>query len=65
MPTEPQILWVLNHLSEVLSCPRDGTRLRYGDVECPHCGADVEDVLRAWAERLLEGLPGDASARKS
>ncbi|MSQ41249.1 MAG: hypothetical protein EXR55_06320 [Dehalococcoidia bacterium] len=58
-PTHAQLQWVLNHISEMLSCPQDGTRLRYGDVECPHCGADIADVLEAWAARLLEGLPGD------
>ncbi len=59
MPTEPQIQWVLLHMTEMLSCPQDGTRLRYGDYECPHCGADIEPTLRAWAERLLAGLPRD------
>ena len=58
-PTEAQIQWVLHHLADKLACPNDGTRLRFGDVECPHCGADVEDTLRAWAARVLAGLPED------
>ena len=30
--------------------------MRYcvGDYECPHCGADLYDNLRAWAEALAK-----------
>ena len=55
MATPAQVTKVLNIIaSEMLSCPDDGTRLRYGDYECPHCGADLEDHLRAFAQRLVE-----------
>ena len=63
MPTEEQMQWVLHHMSEMLVCPQDRTRLRFGDLECPHCGADIEDVLRRWAERLLADLTEDTSRR--
>ena len=48
--------WVVHQMSEMLSCSEDGTRLRFGDYECPHCGADVGNVLEEWATRLLMGL---------
>ena len=55
MATPAQVTAVLNLLGgEMLSCPDDETRLRYGDYECPHCGADLEDHLRAFAQRLVE-----------
>jgi hypothetical protein len=56
MATEDQIRTVLNCLAEVQACGRCGTRFRFGDVDCPHCGEDLEDVLRQWAEQLLDAL---------
>ena len=56
MATEDQIQKVMNSLDEIQSCQRCGTRLRFGDVDCPHCGEDIEDVLRRWAERLIDTL---------
>lgn len=55
-PEEQQVRTVVGSLAESLSCDRDGTRLRYGDYECPRCGADVEDVLSEWARRLVRKL---------
>lgn len=55
MATPDQVTRVVNILTaEMLSCPVDGTRLRYGDYECPHCGADLEDHLRAFAAFLVD-----------
>ena len=55
MADPAQVTRVLNILaSEMLACPEDGTRLRYGDYECPHCGADLEDHLRAFAAYLVD-----------
>ena len=54
---------VVDSLAESLSCDRDGTRLRYGDYECPRCGADVEDVLSEWARRLVRRLEGPGGER--
>ena len=56
MGNEDRIRKVLNSLAEALACRLCGTRLRFGDTECPHCGADVDDVLRGWAERLIAEL---------
>ena len=56
MATEDQIQKVVNSLYEVEACNRCGTRLRFGDLDCPRCGADIEDNLRDWAERLVDDL---------
>ena len=54
--TEGQIQKVLTNLSEFQACSSCGTRFRFGDVECPHCGADLEEYLRQWAEQLISDL---------
>ena len=56
MATEGQIQKVLTNLSEFQACSSCGTRFRFGDVECPHCGADLEEHLRQWAEQLISDL---------
>ena len=56
MATEEQIQAVLNGLADIRACRQCGTALRFGDYECPHCGADLEDHLREWAERLIDSL---------
>ena len=56
MSKEDQIAKVLASLYELVACSQCGTRIRFGDVECPHCGADVDDELRQWAARLLDKL---------
>ena len=53
---EQQVKGVLDGVAERLACGRDGTRLRFGDFECPRCGADVDDVLDEWARRLVRRL---------
>lgn len=53
MATESQIQKVLTNLADVNACDRCGTRFRFGDLECPHCGADLEEYLRHWAEELI------------
>ena len=60
MATEQQIQRVITNLSQVLSCAHCGTRFRFGDVECPHCGTDLEEDLRQWAVALIDGLELDA-----
>jgi hypothetical protein len=61
MATPAEVTVVLNILAgEMVSCPVDGTRLRYGDYECPHCGADLEDHLRAFAAYIVDSLHGKA-----
>ena len=59
MATEDHIRTVLNHLAEVQTCGQCGTRFRLGDVDCPHCGEDLEDVLRQWAARLIEAIASE------
>ena len=61
MATQGQVLKVLNLLGEALACPLDGTRLRFGDFECPHCGSDLDDYLRHFAERVVDTVTGDTS----
>jgi len=56
MATESQIQKVMSNLSEVQACANCGTRIRFGDLECPHCGGDLEDYLRQWAEELINHL---------
>ena len=56
MATEEQIATVLMHLAEIQTCRQCHTRLRWGDFECPHCGADLEDDLRQWANGLVDEL---------
>ncbi len=36
--------------------------MRYcvGDYDCPHCGTDLDDNLRAWAEALVDQITGRA-----
>lgn len=56
MATGEQIQTLLNALAQIASCERCGTRLRFGDLDCPHCGADLEASLRTWAERVIDEL---------
>ncbi|MFH1140097.1 MAG: hypothetical protein V1724_00150 [Chloroflexota bacterium] len=61
MATEEQISLVLISLAEIQSCGQCGTRLRWGDFECPHCGADLDDQLRFWAQRLVDAVNHSAN----
>jgi predicted amidophosphoribosyltransferase len=54
--TEEQIRTVINALADVQSCSQCGTRFRFGDLDCPHCGAELDDHIRQWAEELLDKL---------
>ena len=56
MATEKQIQAVLARLEDVQACSECGTALRFRDYECPHCGADLEDRLREWAEGLVDAI---------
>ena len=53
---EQQIQIVLAALAEVQSCRDCGARFRFGDLDCPHCGAELDDYFRRWAESLLQKL---------
>ena len=56
MATEAQIMKVLNSLYEFEGCPQCNRLIRWGDMECPHCGGDIEDALRDWAEKLVDAV---------
>ena len=30
--------------------------LRFGDLDCPHCGADIEEQMQDWAARLVDAI---------
>ena len=49
---------VLNSIATYPGCSRCGTRIRFGDIDCPHCGHDLEDGLHQWAERLVDEILG-------
>ena len=51
MATEEQIQIVMNALADPIPCPSCGVRVRFGDLECPRCGEDIYDELKAWARR--------------
>ena len=61
MASEAQVLKVLNLLGEMLACPMDGTRLRYGDFECPHCGNGLDDYLHRFAELVVDAVTDDGA----
>ena len=56
MASESQIQKVLSNLADFQACTSCGTRFRFGDVECPHCGADLDEHLHQWAEQLIDEL---------
>ncbi len=56
MATEEQIRIVMNALADVQACSQCGTRFRFGDLDCPHCGAELDEYFRHWSEDLLDKL---------
>ena len=56
LTAEQQIQTVLLALSEVQACGNCGARFRFGDLDCPHCGEELDDYFRGWAVQLLERL---------
>ena len=56
MATEAQMMRVFQALDEFPPCRSCETRIRFGDMECPRCGADLEDSFRVWAERLIDDI---------
>ncbi len=53
---EYKIIKVLNHTSQILSCIKCATTIRYGDYDCPHCGHELDSQLRDWAIELINQL---------
>ena len=60
MATEQQIQQAIDSLDWIQPCPTCGMRYCVGDYECPHCGNDNDDNLRAWAEVLVDRLLADS-----
>ena len=58
MATEEHIQQTIDSLEWIQPCPTCGMRYCVGDYECPHCGADLDDNLRAWAIALIDILTG-------
>ncbi len=46
----------MRHLDEVPTCPSCGTKLRFGEYDCAHCGRDMEDQLRDLAIRIADAV---------
>ena len=58
MEDENAVSLMIAALSEIRACPNCATRIRFGDMDCPHCGFDLEDGQRDWAARLVNQLRG-------
>ena len=56
MASEDQIQIVLINMSIELYCQNCETRLRFGDLDCPHCGENIDETLKEWAEKTLGDL---------
>ena len=54
--TEEQIDKAKKFMAQSVVCCHCATRIRFGDYECPHCGADIEEELRTWAMGLLRTI---------
>jgi len=47
---------LLNWLYEQRICSECETRIRFGDIECPHCGIDLEENIHAWIIPLVNEI---------
>ena len=56
MATHDQIQKLINGLSRYPGCKNCGVRIRFGDFECPRCGADLDEELWEWAKGILEEI---------
>ncbi len=56
MASEDQIQKVLINMSIELYCQNCETRLRFGDLDCPHCGENIDETLKEWAEKTIGDL---------
>ncbi len=61
MATESEIRIVLNFLADFQECSVCGARFRFGDLDCPHCGQDLEEILRHWAKTLVDALAAEGA----
>ena len=58
MATEEQIRAVLNIIATYPGCSRCGTRIRFGAIDCPLSGRDLDAGLQPWAEQLVDVILG-------
>ena len=56
MASEEDVSRVIEALAEIRACGDCGTRIRFGDLDCPHCGLDLDDAQRDWAARLVDRI---------
>ena len=56
MATETQIQTTFQILAERPECRDCRINLRFGDLDCAHCGADIEEEMREWASRLVDTI---------
>ena len=56
MATETQIQTTFRILAERPECRDCRINLRFGDLDCAHCGADIEEEMREWAGRLVDTI---------
>ena len=63
MATDEQISNIVRNMDGMIHCHECGVRIRYGDIDCPRCGADIEELLRAWARQLFDTLMAKVNER--
>ena len=56
MATESQIQAGFRIIAERPECRDCRISLRFGDLDCPHCGADIEEQMQDWAARLVDAI---------
>jgi uncharacterized protein (UPF0212 family) len=56
MDQEEKLKIIINKLMDPLTCDKDGTRIRFGDLECPRCGSDIELLLQGLGETILSNI---------
>ena len=56
MKEEEKLKTIINILLEPMMCDTDGTRIRFGDLECPRCGSDIDHLLQGVGENILSTL---------
>tara|TARA_Y100000994_G_C15618413_1_gene411958 strand:+ start:220 stop:420 length:201 start_codon:yes stop_codon:yes gene_type:complete len=56
MTKETKTQYLINSLDLIPDCGGCGMRWSTGDYECPHCGNDLDDNLRSWAEKVISDL---------
>ena len=56
MATETQIQAAFRIIAERPECRDCRISLRFGDLDCPHCGSDIEEQMQDWAARLVDTI---------